>query len=142
MIRTVVGIDPDTSCPSYAYVRDGQLQSVHYERGGPRVRPPYPREVLAVCEAQFVDRGGRVPDKDILALAWAAGESSMHFDRCERIAPSRWKGDVPKATMQTWVRAALNESERFVLAKYKQQYILREVLDAVGIALWKVGRLK
>lgn len=138
----VVGCDPDTQFPSYAYLRDSELQSVLYQVAGPRVAPPYPRSATCVIEAQFVRMAGsKIPVQDILDLAWAAGECSMHFDSVQRVKPGVWKGNVPKNIHQEWVKDTLNEQERAVLAGLPK-YKLVEILDAVGIALWRVGRLR
>lgn len=140
-LSLVVGCDPDTRFPSYALLRDRELQAIRYETGGPRVRPPMPREALVVVERQFVVPGSRVPPADIIELSWAAGECSMHFDRCEKVSVNRWKGQTPKRVCHGWVMDELSDAEKYVLVGLsKTQWV--EVLDAVGIALWRVGRLK
>lgn len=139
-LQDVVGCDPDTAHPTYAYVRARELQSIHWAES-PRVRPPYPREVLLCLEAQYLAEGGKAPPKDILALTYAAGQSSMHFDTCEEVTPIRWKGNADKANHQRWTWTEMSEAERFV-CKGLPKYKLVEVLDAVGLALWAVGRLR
>ena len=137
----IVGCDPDTSAPSYAYFVNGELQSYTHETRGPRVRPPYPREAVIVVELQFIDRHGRVPDQDILDLARAAGESSMHFDQVQWVTATRWKGDLSKAQTRAWIDSVLTDQEKYVVRGLPKK-VLHEVLDAVGIGLWKVGRLR
>lgn len=139
-LQDVVGCDPDTSHPTYAYVRARELQSIHWA-DNPRARPPYPRETLLVLEAQYLAPDSKAPTKDILALTYAAGQCSMHFDVCEEVTPIRWKGNTAKSTHQRWIWEEMSDAERFV-CKGLPKYKLVEVLDAVGLAFWAVGRLR
>lgn len=135
-----VGCDPDTTAPAYAFFRGTELHSVTYERGGPRAAPLYPRTATLVIETQFI-RPGRSVSSDILDLAWAAGECSMHFDHVIKVSPARWKGNVDKSTQQEWTQLALRDAEKYIL-RGLPKYQLRELLDAVGIGLWYLRRLK
>lgn len=137
----LVSCDPDTTAPTYAYFQGGELVSVTHELSGPRVAPPYPRELLVVIEAQWIDRASQVRDRDILSLAIAAGQSSMHFDWCEWVSPMSWKGNTSKAVSHAWVREVLSDAERAVLVPFRKK-VLPEALDAVGIGLWKLGRMR
>ncbi len=150
-MKSVVSCDPDTKKPSYAYFVGGGLQSVCMT-ASPRQAPPYPRETLLVIEAQFLSLVGKkigpgqyqqIRAEDILNLAWAAGECSMHFDTAQRVSPATWKGSVSKEIHHEWVHAVLSDQEKFACGIGKRSKTqLREILDAVGIGLWKLGRLR
>jgi hypothetical protein len=137
--RKLVGCDPDTEHPYYAYFRNRELQSIH-KAESPRIAPPYPRDAVLVIEKQFI-APGRSVSNDILDLAWAAGECSMHFDTVEKYSAIRWKGNVDKAVHQAWVDAELSDQERFVL-RGLGKVALKEALDAVGIGLYRLRRMK
>lgn len=151
ILPLLVSCDPDTKRPSYAYFVRGDLQSVHMARS-PRESTPYPRQALLVIEAQYMSLTGKkigpgqyqqIRADDILSLAWAAGECSMHFDTIERVSPLVWKGNTPKDLHHGWVESELTDAEKFACGIGKRSKTqLREIFDAVGIGLWKLGRLR
>jgi hypothetical protein len=137
--KRLVACDPDTDRPFYAYFKSGELQSVFHAKS-PRDPPPYPREAVFVIETQFI-RPGKSISSDILDLAWAAGESSSHFDVVEKYSAIRWKGNVDKSIHQEWVKAELKECELYVL-RGLGKVLLKEALDAVGLGLYRLRRMK
>ena len=84
----------------------------------------------------------RASKKDLRTLALRAGEvggrlaERLGLERIEFVEPNWWKrGSVEKSVMNERVRQRLSDSERVLAGKN------HNVLDAIGIALFCVGRL-
>lgn len=58
----------------------------------------------------------------------------------ESVFPSDWKGNVPKQKMLVRIWDKLTEEERAVVQKTNKSD-REDVLDAIGIGLWKLNRL-
>lgn len=83
--------------------------------------------------------------KDIITLAIRAGEvggiwSYITGVTPEYIEPSRWKGQVPKKRMNEIVEAKLTPQELKLLNNIRPKSAQHNVLDAIGIGLFLVGR--
>ncbi len=60
----------------------------------------------------------------------------------ELVTPAQWKGAVPKEVHQPRILAALTAAEQGVLDAAKVAPTLKNnVVDAIGLGLWAVGRL-
>ena len=76
---------------------------------------------------------------------WKRQARALGFE-CEEFFPRDWKGQVKKRTMCKRVIARLTRDERrMVSATLKQMKLApsktHNVLDAIGMFFWKVGRL-
>lgn len=93
------------------------------------------------------------PDKDLndlldvvaVGAAIAANEHVMAccFDRKApllTVYPSEWKGNVKKSVMTERIRSALTPDE-LKLCRFTNKSDDSDLLDAVGIGLWRLGRL-
>jgi hypothetical protein len=83
---------------------------------------------------------------DIITLAVLVGElKNMWRDRChavEPVWPTTWKGSVPKDIHNDRVLEKLSPKERDVLQKSpRAKKFNHNMIDAVGIGLWKLGRM-
>lgn len=58
----------------------------------------------------------------------------------QTVFPSEWKGTMKKAAMLDRIREKLTDTERAVVQKTNKSDT-EDILDAVGIGLWKLGRL-
>ena len=106
----------------------------------------------AVIEGQEIHRGGRfgkVSPATIIRLAQSAGMvagvlQAITQAPVEFVLPSVWKGGVPKGPHQERIVNALFPKEKEVLdvglSRIKAKTHHSEVIDAVGIGLWAVGR--
>jgi hypothetical protein len=94
----------------------------------------------AVVEEPEYRTGSRTPVRDLVQLALRAGVLVGLYrawgSKVELVRPSRWKGSVPKEIHQRRIRAALEVEEHENLAQN------HNAVDAVGLGLWKLGRLK
>ena len=84
--------------------------------------------------------GSRVNPGDLITLAYRAGQVVGRcrgaFTKVRTLFPADWKGQTPKRVMNQRVLARLDEAERAAVAMMDHN-----VLDAVGIGLWHLGRL-
>lgn len=87
-------------------------------------------------------RGGNTkatPD-NLIALALKAGRVIGRYEQLGQfvltVTPNQWKGSVPKAIHHKRIRAALSTDELLLLVGASS-----DVIDAVGLGLWDLGRL-
>lgn len=139
----VAGVDPDTKHPSVAIaevatrklVRVAHCQSPWY----------HPSEYLTCYGAHGVieDQPAVFPGirtRDIIRLSQAAGAVATWFESREWVMEMTWKRGISKKVYHEWLRGQLSADELTLLRDIKQRTIIVEVMDAVGIALWRLGR--
>lgn len=98
-------------------------------------------DVVLVEWPQVYQRGAsrtKGDPNDLLPLAAVAGAVAalVPVATIEVVSPARWKGQVPKSVMVERVKTRLSRAEIAFAAD-----ISADGWDAVGIGLWKVGRL-
>lgn len=110
--------------------------------------PPSPALFPWECDRRVIvevptGRGGNTkatPD-NLIALALSAGRVIGRYEQLGQlvrtVTPNQWKGSVPKAIHHKRIRAALGEDELRLLVG-----ATGDVIDAVGIGLWELGRLE
>ena len=92
-----------------------------------------------VIELPRVYPGARKNDpNDLVDLACVAGALGNEFT--EYVYPRTWKGQVPKVVMGKRIMSRLSEGEKWNIEKCPES-LKHNVLDAIGIGLWKLGRL-
>ena len=74
---------------------------------------------------------------DVVAVGAAIG---VYFPKPVTVFPSDWKGNVPKDVMTERIRRAITDEERARIEKCPAN-LMHNVLDAIGIGLWKLGRI-
>lgn len=107
-----------------------------------------PPDVVLIEIPRVYPRGGKGDQNDLIDLAIRVGElRGLYRTRglaVELVAPRTWKGTVPKDIHNLRVLARLSGNELSVLprrsARAKTLYD-HNCLDAVGLGLWKLGRL-
>lgn len=84
---------------------------------------------------------------DLLEVACCAGhfleQSKKYGSPCERISPQQWKGQRPKSADHKYTKRLLNEEELKIVTELEKKYAkdkVHNVLDAIGIGLYAVGR--
>lgn len=85
----------------------------------------------------------------LTALACAAGEVAgafmglQHTEHVQYIWPSTWKGQLDKPKSHKRIRVELSKAEFARIVMPSQVKTLgHNVMDAVGIGLWRVGRMR
>ena len=100
-----------------------------------------------VCEIPQSYRGSAVSPQSLMTLAFDAGYvvGSLRPKEVVLVKPREWKGQTPKKIDHERTRRLLSNAERFVLEKglrdMRPSY-RHNVMDAVGIGLWKLRRRK
>lgn len=100
----------------------------------------------AVIEKPRIYPGGRTKNpNDLIEVAVSAGEWAGRLSGVSItfVTPSEWKGQVPKPIHHRRIRAQLTEAEGEVLNAGIGDYPpskAHNIVDAVGLGLWTVGR--
>jgi hypothetical protein len=107
-----------------------------------------PTASRVVVERPRIYPGGRTKNpNDVLSVAINAGEWAGRYQargfKTEYVEPQRWKGSVPKEIHHPRIFAKLLPSEQVVVADAGKGIApskRHNMLDAIGIGLWAVGR--
>lgn len=170
MTQNLIAIDPSLTCTGWAWFGNGALLTAGWISTSPEMGSPLVRAhhiALNIGEstsvgADFVfeapqiyqtSRGAGDPNK--IALGWlvigAIGECGW-VKRSETVFPAKWKGQVPKPVMFERIKRRLTDHE---IGCCKDLDILKgpeakcpgasskagNAMDAIGVGLWKLGRL-
>jgi hypothetical protein len=99
-----------------------------------------PRDVVIEIPRIYLGKG-KGDLNDLIDLAVLAGGLSTLGTSAYFVTPSEWKGQTPKDVMAVRVRAKLTPQELALFNACDCPASLRHnVLDAIGIGLWKIGR--
>lgn len=99
-----------------------------------------------LLEDQVIYPKSKVDPNDIVRLAQTAGRcrERLGWQRTTLIPPRKWKGTLDKDAMHVRIVRALDEDERrvyFAAADAVAESYRHNIADAIGIGLWKLGRL-
>lgn len=86
-------------------------------------------------------RSTRGDTQDLLNLSYQVGRFSMLAGYTTLVHPQTWKGQLPKDVCARRVLSRLAEEERARIPKLAKSR-LHNVLDAIGIGMWRLGRMK
>ncbi len=89
----------------------------------------------------------KAPVMDLITLAVGVGEYKRFYEGqgccVELVWPRTWKGTVPKKIHNQRVLAALTPAELAVVPKRpKAKDVDHNTCDAIGLGLWKLGRMR
>jgi hypothetical protein len=164
--RTLLSVDPGKHDAGVAFFVDGVLADVAFlspPGGGPyevartvaswaarcmmNLGDPSGRVNLLICEGQQIYRGGRVGKQDpndLLPLAQVVGGVMARVEAFERrvILPKDWTGGIPKPVRQRHFLSGASEWERSQLLAIKPATKRHNVVDAVMMGAYVLGRLK
>lgn len=151
MKKRLIAIDPGTEQAGFALFEDEQLVVAELvrEKGSTKEQRAWkvacklgdlcvPDCDLVIEHPQIYARSTSDPD-DLLALALVVGGVLSLFKGGEIVRPRTWKGQVPKKIMTNRILKQLDEKERLLCSKVKDNH---NVLDAIGVGLWKLKRLR
>jgi hypothetical protein len=144
----LLAIDPGGACLGWALFEDGVLIEVGLSRTkeqltGARARHhalilPKARGGRVVSEMMRY-RGSRsgIPPQDLVELNLIAGHVGSEW-----VYPDEWKGRVPKEIHQPRILKALTPEELYLVEGVRPPTLRHNAIDAVGIGLYCLGRLK
>ena len=156
----LVTIDPSLSCSGWSVFHDGVMTGCGYIRTdkkhslterlsqiavGASAIPDMPEEeTTIIIEWPQVYRGKVGPNPNDLLKVSAAGAcflSSIPHAKSLSYLPREWKKSLPKEKMNDLVEAALSTDEHLIFSEQKlAKRNSNNVLDAIGIALFQLGR--
>ena len=147
----LVAIDPGTEQAGFARFKEGRLtQAVLVrEKGSTKEQRAWrvacklgelcqPEDSIILEYPQIYVRSPGDPD-DLLALALVVGGVLSLQKGGELVRPRTWKGQVPKKIMVNRILKHLDDAERELCKDIKDNH---NVLDAVGVGLWKLKRFR
>lgn len=142
-----IAIDPGKTHAGVAIFNGSQLETAFYTTLsdlGIRADVYGPFGILWL-ERQYLPKKHPRP-MDIVELAFGAGFAAGVVTHCHpqcdvvEFQPMQWKGNVPKPIMAKRILSVLDETE---LAKINRVgYKDHNTIDAIGIGLYALGRLK
>jgi hypothetical protein len=100
------------------------------------------KDIEGVVEIPQAYRGSPVPPGTLIDLAAAAGAIRGAIGGVwTMVYPRVWKKQVPKAIMNTRILERLSPDERSRISLPKNKARQTDVIDAIGIGLYKLNRL-
>lgn len=77
---------------------------------------------------------------DLIDVACVGAACASHFPNVQTVFPSEWKGTLRKQAMLDRIADKLTPNEQQVVQRTNKSDT-EDILDGVGIGLWKLGRL-
>jgi len=143
----MLSVDPGTKAMGWSNWRGDRLESCGVARGKDWITTvldmPRLKVERLVIEDQQIYRGSGIDAHALLAVARVVGGVVLLYGAPATllVRPSIWKGQLPKAVCHRRTMGKLTEDEQAVLGKTKySKAIKHNMLDAIGIGLWNLGR--
>jgi len=155
MSNYIIGVDPGVKQHALATMLGVKLAFVDFlntdKLDVQHVLPEGRTDIVIELPQVYTASKQKGDPNDLIRLAYHAGRLGMLFDafaRCEveTIYPREWKGTIKKEIMTNRILSKLEPSEiavfNYACKKYKVPASKQHnLIDAIGIALWKAGRL-
>jgi hypothetical protein len=139
MNNYIVSIDPGVKRTAAALFKDYSFYSCIYGEYD-RVMlflKSIPEYAHCIIEYPRIYQRSVGDPNDIRDLAYSVGKYSTIFTNTRLVEPREWKGQVPKKIHNARVLAAMTGEE-----KARMTYKNHNVIDAIGIGLWFMRRMK
>jgi len=144
----LLAVDPGGACLGWAYFEGGLLRGCGLSRTKAKTvdeRAAHHRRELAcffpdrvVCERMtWRGRRSKATPQDLMDLNVIAGALGREW-----VTPAQWKGHAPKEIHQPRILKALDARERELVSCVKPPSLRHNAIDAVGIGLFALGRLR
>jgi hypothetical protein len=138
----VICIDPGVkACGLAKFVGDRLVYTCYAPREDIRTCNPWLDELIIEMPRIYPGSGQQKGDlNDLLDLAAVVGFlEGVLGGRTTRVFPAQWKGQVPKKIMTARILGKLSVEERNTIVSAGSK--THNIVDAIGIGLWKLGRL-
>ena len=134
----MICIDPGVKLCGGAVFRGPELVWARYL---PKELMPIALEHLVIEMPRIYPGSGQQKGdlNDLLNLAAVVGWLEGQTDDSSRVFPAAWKGQVPKKIMTARILSKLSPTELGCIEQIGAK--THNTIDAVGIGLWKLGRL-
>jgi hypothetical protein len=135
----VITIDPGVHGSGLAFwSASGELETVSYGNDF----GPLGDGVVVELPQVYPGSKSKGDPNDLIRLAFVAGRWVGAGVGVETVKPRQWKGTIKKEVMLRRILSKLTDEELAMLKALKlPKSKEKEVIDAVGIGLWKLGRL-
>lgn len=146
MERKLISVDPGKNYFAFAqWSRKGRLEKcarVDVSLSNLYAISEPSNDLVVEVPQVYSQRHWKGDPNDLIDLAITVGRLVQAFgpERSEQVRPSHWKGTVEKKVMQERILARLDPIERQLVDPLTKRD-RRDVLDAVGLGLWKLDRL-
>jgi len=148
----IVCIDPGTQCAGFATFSEsdkgmlscGVFRGKDWMDTAGRV-PDFGQVAKLVIEDPRVYPITNVDPNNLMTLAKAVGAivANVKALHTKLVTPSRWKKSVPKKIHQKRILRAMSQSETQLLENCLcPKSLQHNVVDAIGIGLWELRRMK
>jgi hypothetical protein len=150
----LIAVDPGVRKAGVAMFDDGELAAAWLVRGdGPcetafRVRVEIGNRIvrdvvnLLVIEKPQVYLEVKIDNNDLIDLSVMVGAVAGNFSSVRFVLPREWKGQVPKDVMINRIKERLSSEERDRVELPNEKKAQADVWDAIGIGLYRIGRLR
>jgi hypothetical protein len=151
--ENILTFDPGKTVVGWAYFRSRRLddcglfytQDWAISMNWLRVALPFSR-VLIESQQIYAQRLQKGRQSDLIDVAHVAGAIFGVFggrSPIDFVLPHTWKGNVPKKIMLERISKKLEAQEKAIFdSKIVPRKLRHNILDAIGIGLWKSGRLR
>ena len=140
-MRTLLAVDPGKHFCGWAFFVDGVLHSCGLD---------VPDEIALLMHAERlvielpqIYRASRTKGdpNDLIDVALVVGQIMASFTDVTLIKPRAWKGTVKKEVMTARIESKLTDAEKALIPRLSIS-LRHNVVDAIGIGLFSLGRLK
>lgn len=156
-----VAIDPGLRGCGVAWFRDGRLKEAAYVESRERTArgadcfvgmadAVHEWRLNQDCEYHYTvielpqvyqSKHQKGDQDDLVQLAGVVGAiCQTSGDSVETVRPREWKGTIAKEVMTRRIESRLDEDEKAAIVRWSAA-LDHNILDAVGIGLWYLGRL-
>jgi hypothetical protein len=142
----LLAIDPGQTT-GWAYFLNGELLQASYDtKEEVLIQTNRGTDILVIEKPAWYGTNNKVDVNDLIELAVFVGEMKQKYRMTTKeivlVLPVAWKGTVPKKIHNQRVLDTLTEKERDLLPlRPRAKDYDHNMLDAVGLGLWKLGRL-
>lgn len=137
MTDVLVAVDPGKHACGWAVFYDGHLYTCGLGEIPNMFR--YPDDLVVEIPQIYQQRKWQGDPKALVEVAFAAGRSTAWHPEPHTIRPHDWKGSRPKDICNRVTMNALTDEEKDLIPTLPKTK-LHNVIDAIGIGLWRLGR--
>ena len=132
----MISIDPGVNGCGWAEWSSYELYKVGFG-----VPPNWNDTLIIELPQVYMGSKSKGSPNDLIKVAFAAGQTVMGRVY-ETVSPRQWKGTIKKEAMLKRILSRLDDRELSLLKGLGlPKTVEHNVIDAVGIGLWKLGRL-